>query len=236
MYLNLYETWVINNISINKIMIYYLCDLTKIILSISCNTGRQIGDTIIITIVNLIKSCILVFTTFKNKIYKDLTKSVEKKVRYSDVPLAWGLYFQDGASPSFEGIVDLHNRIMFYLVVILFGVSWVMISIVWNFNKSRNKLVYRYLNHGKNVPIQKCSKFDNIILKSKIYISWRSYTTLSGNPLENNDINQVKVYEDVYDMRKDILKENKGKSGIYMLTTKLTNDTYWTVCRYIEKI
>jgi len=154
----------------------------------------------------------------------------------ADVPLAWGLYFQDGASPSFEGIVDLHNRIMFYLVVILFGVTWVMLSIIWNFNKSHNKLVYRYLNHGKYVPIQKCSKFDNTILKSKMYIPWRSYTTLSGNPLDNNDINQVKVYEDAYHMRKDILKENKGKSGIYMLTNKLTNDIYWTVCRYIEKI
>ena len=144
----------------------------------------------------------------------------------ADIPLAWGLYFQDGASPSFEGIVDLHNRIMFYLIVILFGVTWVMLSIIWNFNKSQNKLVYRYLNHGKYVPIQKCSKFDNTILKSKIYIPWRSYTTLSGNPLDNNDINQVKVYEDAYDMRKDILKENKGKSGIYMLTNKLTNDIY----------
>jgi len=27
-------------------------------------------------------------------------------------------------------------------------------------------------------------------------------------------------------MRKDILKENKSKSGIYMLTNKLTNDIY----------
>jgi cytochrome c oxidase subunit 2 len=71
----------------------------------------------------------------------------------ADVPLAWGLYFQDGATPSFEGIVDLHNRIMFYLVVILFGVSWVMLSIMWNFNKSENKLVYRYLNHGTLIEL-----------------------------------------------------------------------------------
>ena len=27
-------------------------------------------------------------------------------------------------------------------------------------------------------------------------------------------------------MKKDILKENKDKSGIYMLTNKLTNDIY----------
>jgi hypothetical protein len=145
----------------------------------------------------------------------------------ADVPLAWGLYFQDGASPSFEGIVDLHNRIMFYLVVILFGVSWVMLSIIWNFNKSRNKLVYRYLNHGIYVPIQKCSKFYNTFFKSKMYISCRSYITLSGNPLDKYDINQVKVYEYTYHMRKDILKENKSKSGIYyMLYNKLTNDIY----------
>jgi LAGLIDADG DNA endonuclease family/Cytochrome C oxidase subunit II, transmembrane domain len=80
--------------------------------------------------------------------FNDLTTK-----KWADVPLAWGLYFQDGASPSFEGIVDLHNRIMFYLVVILFGVSWIMLSIIWNFNKSQNKLVYRYLNHGTLIEL-----------------------------------------------------------------------------------
>jgi len=44
----------------------------------------------------------------------------------ADAPTPWGLYFQDGASPSFEGIVELHDQIMFYLVVILFGVAWIM--------------------------------------------------------------------------------------------------------------
>lgn len=76
-----------------------------------------------------------------------------KFFRLSDVPLAWGLYFQDGASPSIEGIVDLHNRIMFYLVVILFGVTWILLSIMWNFNKSHNKLVYRDLNHGTLIEL-----------------------------------------------------------------------------------
>jgi len=76
------------------------------------------------------------------------------------------------------------------------------------------------------VPIQKCSKFDIVILKSKINIPLRSYSTLSGNHLDNNEINRLKVYGDAYDMRKDILKENRGKSGIYMLTNKLTNDMY----------
>jgi hypothetical protein len=86
---------------------------------------------------------------------KAAKKAAEKAAseKKADVPLAWGLYFQDGASPSFEGIVDLHNRIMFYLVFILFGVTWVMVSIMRNFNKNENKLVYRYLNHGTLIEL-----------------------------------------------------------------------------------
>jgi len=97
---------------------------------------------------------------YRNSIYnictwKERTIKYKKSnnLKWADVPLAWGLYFQDGASPSFEGIVDLHNRIMFYLIVILFGVFWIILSIVWNFNTSRNKLVYRYLNHGTLIEL-----------------------------------------------------------------------------------
>jgi hypothetical protein len=161
-----------------------------------------------------------VFILFMLKCY---CKKFNKNWKRSDVPLAWGLYFQDGASPSFEGIVDLHNRIMFYLVVILFGVSWAMLSIMWNFNKGNNKLVYRYLNHGKYVPIQKCFKFKCIL--SKVFI--RSYSTLPNKNLDSNINNKiVRLYEDAFNMRKNILKDNKGKSGIYMLTNKLINDIY----------
>jgi group I intron endonuclease len=83
------------------------------------------------------------------------------------------------------------------------------------------------MNHGIYVPIQKCSKFQNtfIISKSIIHISIRTYTTFSNNPLDNN-INYIKTYKDAYVMRKYFFKENKGKSGIYMLTNKLTYDIY----------
>ena len=148
------------------------------------------------------------------------------KPKFLDAPVAWGLYFQDAASPSFEGIVDLHNRIMFYLVVILFGVSWVLISLITNFNTSNNKLVYRHLNHGKYVPVHKCSKFKitsrpkggmysaplrglYTILKSKTYISLRLYSTISGSTLNINEIHSVKVYEDTYLNRVNILEEIK---------------------------
>jgi len=90
--------------------------------------------------------------TCGNKLKMETNNNLRSS-KWADVPLAWGLYFQDGASPSFEGIVDLHNRIMFYLVIILFGVSWIMLSLLWNFNKSHNKLVYRYLNHGTLIEL-----------------------------------------------------------------------------------
>ena len=40
-----------------------------------------------------------------------------------DAPRPWGIYFQDSASPQMEGLVELHDNIMFYLVIILFGVG-----------------------------------------------------------------------------------------------------------------
>jgi group I intron endonuclease len=49
---------------------------------------------------------------------------------------------------------------------------------------------------------------------------------LVGNYLDNKDIKYIKTYEDAYEMRKNILKENKGKVGIYLLTNKLTSDIY----------
>jgi group I intron endonuclease len=68
------------------------------------------------------------------------------------------------------------------------------------------------------VPIQKYSKLNN---KIKQFILVRTYSKLSSNQLKYE-----KVYENIFDMKKDILNENKGKSGIYMLTNKLTKDLY----------
>ena len=40
-----------------------------------------------------------------------------------DAPRPWGVYFQDSASPQMEALVELHDNIMFYLVIILLGVA-----------------------------------------------------------------------------------------------------------------
>jgi len=72
---------------------------------------------------------------------------------YNDAPEPWQLSFQDGASPSFEGITELHNQIMFYLVIILLGVAWMLSSILLNFNSNANKIVHKYHNHGTLIEL-----------------------------------------------------------------------------------
>jgi cytochrome c oxidase subunit 2 len=54
-----------------------------------------------------------------------------------DAPEPWQLGFQDGATPVFEGIVELHNTVFFYLVIIFVGVTWVMGSIIINFDSTK---------------------------------------------------------------------------------------------------
>ena len=72
---------------------------------------------------------------------------------WNDAPEPWQLSFQDGASPSYEGIVELHDQIMFYLVIILLGVSWVLSSVILNFNYNSNKIVHKYHNHGTLIEL-----------------------------------------------------------------------------------
>jgi len=71
----------------------------------------------------------------------------------TDAPTPWGLYFQDGASPSFEGIVELHDQIMFYLVVILFAVAWILGSAMKTFSSKQTQIVHKYSNHGTLIEL-----------------------------------------------------------------------------------
>jgi len=70
-----------------------------------------------------------------------------------DSPRPWGLYFQDSATPQMEGLVELHDNIMFYLVIILFGVGWIMISIVRNYTNINSPISHKYLNHGTLIEL-----------------------------------------------------------------------------------
>lgn len=72
---------------------------------------------------------------------------------YNDAPEPWQISFQDGASPSFEGIVDLHSNIFFYLVVIILGVSYILGSIILHYGESNTNIVSKYANHGTLIEL-----------------------------------------------------------------------------------
>jgi excinuclease UvrABC nuclease subunit len=97
---------------------------------------------------------------------------------------------------------------------------------MYYFNKKNSPIVHKYLNHGKYVPIQKYSKLNNNLFKNEVFVFKHSYSTLSKNSLRNDNVNSVKFYKNVFDMKKDILNENKSKSGIYMLTNNITKKIY----------
>jgi hypothetical protein len=52
-----------------------------------------------------------------------------------------------------EGLVELHDNIMYYLVLILFAVSWILFSIVRNFVEKRAAIAHKYLNHGTLIEL-----------------------------------------------------------------------------------
>jgi heme/copper-type cytochrome/quinol oxidase subunit 2 len=70
-----------------------------------------------------------------------------------DTPRPWGLYFQDNATPQMEGLVELHDNIMFYLVIILFGVGWIMMVIIKDYIYYKSPISYKYLNHGTLIEL-----------------------------------------------------------------------------------
>lgn len=74
-------------------------------------------------------------------------------LNYCDTPRPWGLYFQDSATPQFEGLVELHDNIMYYLATILFGVGWILISIIINYNHPKSPISHKYLNHGTLIEL-----------------------------------------------------------------------------------
>ena len=67
---------------------------------------------------------------------------------FNDAPQPWQIGFQDSAAPGFTGIVELHNTIFFYLVVIFVGVFWVLCSIIYYYNSRKSPIVHKYLTHG----------------------------------------------------------------------------------------
>lgn len=72
---------------------------------------------------------------------------------HNDASYPWQIGFQDGRTPSFEGIVELHDSIFFYLIVISFLVAWMLGSVMLHFTQDRSQIVYKYHNHGTLIEL-----------------------------------------------------------------------------------
>lgn len=70
-----------------------------------------------------------------------------------DAPSPWGIYFQDSATPQMEGLVELHDNIMYYLVVILFSVGWILVGIITDYISTESPISHKYLNHGTLIEL-----------------------------------------------------------------------------------
>ncbi len=70
-----------------------------------------------------------------------------------DAPSSWGMYFQDSATPQMEGLIELHDNIMYYLVIILFSVVWILFSIIRNYVNNKSPISHKYLNHGTLIEL-----------------------------------------------------------------------------------
>ena len=65
---------------------------------------------------------------------------------------------------------------MFYLVIILFGVAWIMLSIIRNYSNKKSPISHKYLNHGiissRSIASQLKSVRRNMLqIFNKVYLS-----------------------------------------------------------------
>ena len=68
-------------------------------------------------------------------------------------PSPWPLYFKNSATPQMEGLVELDDNIMYYLVILLFAVGWILLSIIINYINTKSPISHKYLNHGTLIEL-----------------------------------------------------------------------------------
>lgn len=125
-------------------------------------TSLPLQSAIVISkyILNVINLCVLLFAVIVSIsilfVFSSFLPDLQYVVNTStmcDAPRAWGLYFQDSASPQMEALVELHDNIMYYLVAILFAVGWIQAAIIRNFESSKSPISNKYLNHGTLIEL-----------------------------------------------------------------------------------
>jgi len=72
---------------------------------------------------------------------------------FGDVSEPWQLSFQDSATKIMEGIINLHNWILFYLIVITIFVLWFLIVTIKEFNVTKHPISNKNLKDGTLIEV-----------------------------------------------------------------------------------
>lgn len=81
-----------------------------------------------------------------------------------------------------EGLVELHDNIMYYLVIILFAVAWVMLSIVRNYIETKSPWVWLGKSYKINARVNTLSNFGELLkplvpnYSRKVISGWSNYS------------------------------------------------------------
>lgn len=67
----------------------------------------------------------------------------------NDMPLPWHMYFQNPNSVYAEEIFDLHDFVMYFIIIILVAVTWILLGIII----SKPVIAHKYIKHGGTIEI-----------------------------------------------------------------------------------
>lgn len=71
---------------------------------------------------------------------------------FCDISRAWQFGFQDPATPLMEGIINFHNDLMFYLIIIVIFVTWILYRCIYLFNENKHPKALTFV-HGTEIEI-----------------------------------------------------------------------------------
>jgi len=82
----------------------------------------------------------------------NLISSYFISVSLNDAPEPWQMGFQEAATPSMEGITNLHNDIMAIIIFVAVFVMWMMGRTLYLFDSSMNKIPSKTV-HGTTIEL-----------------------------------------------------------------------------------
>ena len=97
--------------------------------------------------ISIISALLFFYIVFDCLVYGKRKCNDPWKLSKKDAPEHYQLTFQDPATPIMSGIIDLHNDIMFYLIIVVTFVLWMLLRIVWLFKSSTNSNIQNFKHH-----------------------------------------------------------------------------------------